>query len=166
MRVTDELVERLGYALDACEFTTPYADVPSMLRRILEDVLLHVPEPLPALSGPAGVGKYVDATQRCYELEALLAELEEKLDATKHERQCQHDRPEDAVNTVEDIMRRHGVMEVRFWREGTSFDAITGEGFDVTITLRNARGVLSGLTLAAALARIPSSSTIGSKETP
>lgn len=150
MRVSDELVERLGYALDACEFTTPYADVPSMLRRILEDVLLHVPEPEP---GPhtrtlnAMAEMIADREVRIAELEAQIASV----------------RPVDAV---EGIMRSHDVVEIHFWQEGTSFDAITGEDFDVTITLRNARGVFNGATLATALARIPSRSTIGSKETP
>jgi hypothetical protein len=78
MRVTDELVERLGYALDACEFKTPYADVPSMLRRILEDVLLHVPEPEP---GPhtrtlnAMAEMIADREVRITELEAKLAKV-------------------------------------------------------------------------------------------
>lgn len=74
MRVTDELVERLGCALDACEFTTPYADVPSMLRRILEDVLLHVPGPGPHMLVHEAMWK---------QTQERLSELEGKLEALR-----------------------------------------------------------------------------------
>lgn len=59
------------------------------------------------------------------------------------------------LDAVESIMRSHNVVEIHFWREGTSFDASTGEGFNVTITLRDSRGSVNGATLATALAKIP-----------
>jgi len=100
MRVSDELVERLGYALDACEFKTPYADVPSMLRRILEDVLLHVPEPLSAAERSALFvhGRDKDRIEAQHQ---RIAELAEKLEAATHEIQCPRDRAEDTYRRIE-----------------------------------------------------------------
>jgi outer membrane murein-binding lipoprotein Lpp len=65
------------------------------------------------LSGPAGVEKYVAATQRVFELEAKLADLENKNRALLHEIQDQHDRAERLPAWVEQLAHEYQALEDR-----------------------------------------------------
>lgn len=75
MKITDEMVRRIADELFRRGWYVAGHDYQN-LHRALTAALADMPEPLPALSGPAGVGKCVDATQRCFELEARVVELE------------------------------------------------------------------------------------------